>query len=75
MDTGTILGFTFGYFATLAGVFMLYLPIVVLIVVLLIAAGVLKLLLLPFIVLLRKVRRSKPKPDMDAAWLLTRAEP
>jgi uncharacterized membrane protein (Fun14 family) len=74
MDAGTILGFIFGYFATLAGVFLLYLPIVVLIVVLLLAAGVLQLLLLPFIVLMHKLRRSKPKPDIDGAWLLAPAE-
>ncbi len=74
MDTGTILGFIFGYFATVAGVFLLYLPIVILIVVLLLAAGVLQLLLLPFIVLIRRVRRSKPQPDIDGAWLLAGAE-
>ncbi|WP_104046163.1 hypothetical protein, partial [Arthrobacter sp. ZGTC412] len=57
-----------------AGVFLLYFPVVVLCVVLLIAGGVLQLLLLPFVILVRKLRRSRPKPDMDGSWLLGPAE-
>jgi uncharacterized membrane protein (Fun14 family) len=74
MDTGTILGFIFGYFATGAGVFLLYLPVLLLFVALLVAAGVLQLLLLPFVILIRKLRRSSQEPDMDASWLLNQAQ-
>lgn len=74
MDAGTILGFILGYFATAAGVFLLYLPVIVLVIVLLIAGGVLQLLLLPFVLLVKRIRRSRPKPDMDGSWLLNRPE-
>ncbi|MET4147182.1 hypothetical protein [Arthrobacter sp. UYCo732] len=72
MDTGTILGFIFGYVAAVAGVFLLYLPDIVLFVALLIAGGVLQLLLLPFIFLVRRLRR-RPQLDTDASWLLDRS--
>jgi hypothetical protein len=74
MDTATVLGFTFGYFATIAGVFVLYLPVVVLLVSLLITAGVLRLLLQPFVILIRKLRRSRPEPEMDGSWILNQSE-
>jgi hypothetical protein len=74
MDSGTILGFISGYFATGAGVFLLYLPLFVPFVALLVAAGVLQLLLLPFVILIRKLRPSKQEPDMDAFSLLSQAE-
>ncbi|MGO4234652.1 hypothetical protein [Pseudarthrobacter sp. YAF2] len=32
MDTGTILGYTAGYIAAMGGVFLLYLPVIVLLV-------------------------------------------
>ncbi len=71
MDTGTILAFTFGYFATIAGIFVLYLPALILVVALLIAGGVLQLLLLPFVVLVRRLRR-RPQAETDPSWLLDR---
>jgi len=71
MDTGTILAFTAGYFAAIAGIFLLYAPDIILIVALLIAAGVLQLLLLPLAFLVRKLRR-RTRPDDDASWLLDR---
>lgn len=74
MDAGTILGFTFGYFATIAGVFLLYSPVVVLFVMLLLAAGVLQLLLLPIVILIREVRRPRPESDTDGSWLLSPAQ-
>ncbi|WP_314195301.1 hypothetical protein [uncultured Arthrobacter sp.] len=69
MDAGTILGFTAGYFAAVAGIFFLHLPVIILFIALLIAAGALQLLLLPFVLLIRKLRR-RPQPDTDASWLL-----
>lgn len=71
MDTGTILSCTAGYLAAMGGVFLLYLPVIVLLVALLIASGLLELLLLPFITLFRRLRR-RPEPDMDPSWLLDR---
>ncbi|GAC1376185.1 MAG: hypothetical protein NVSMB43_16210 [Pseudarthrobacter sp.] len=71
MDAGTILGFIAGYFAAIAGIFLLYVPDIILIVALLIAGGVLQLLLLPFALLVKRLRR-RPRPDMDPSWLLDR---
>lgn len=70
MDAGTILGFTLAYVATLAGVFLLYSPIIVLVVALLLAGGLLQLLLLPLAILIRKVKRTEPQSTMDGSWLL-----
>lgn len=72
MDTGTILGLAAGYVAAMAGIFALYLPVILLIVVLLVAGGLLQLVLLPFIILVRKLRR-RPPSDIDPAWLLDRS--
>ncbi|WP_324645083.1 hypothetical protein [Pseudarthrobacter sp. LT1] len=71
MDTGTILSYTAGYIAAMGGVFLLYLPVIVLLVALLISGGVLQLLLLPFIALVKRLRHQ-PAPDMDASWFLDR---
>jgi uncharacterized membrane protein (Fun14 family) len=71
MDTGTILGYAAGYVAAMGGVFLLYLPVIVLLVALLIAGGLLQLLLLPLVLLVRKLRR-RPQPDLDPAWILDR---
>lgn len=71
MDTGTILAYAAGYIAAMGGLFLLYLPVVVLFVALLVADGVLQLVLLPFITLARRLRH-RPAPDMDASWLLDR---
>jgi uncharacterized membrane protein (Fun14 family) len=73
MDTGTILGYIFGYLAAMAGIFLLYLPVIILVVVLLIAGGVLQLVLLPFALLIRKLRR-RPQAGTDAEWFLDRTE-
>jgi hypothetical protein len=72
MDTGTILGFTFGYLAAIAGIFLLYVPDIILFVALLIAGGLLQLFLLPFALLIRRTRR-RPQPETDASWLLDRS--
>jgi len=69
MDTGTILGYAAGYVATMGCVFLLYLPVIILIVALLIAGGLLELLLLPFIALVKRLRR-RPAPDLDPSWFL-----
>ena len=71
MDAGTILGFTAGYVAAMGGIFLLYVPDIILIVALLIAGGLLQLLLLPVAILVRKLRR-RPPPDTDTSWLLDR---
>ncbi|TLM86305.1 hypothetical protein FDW83_00655 [Pseudarthrobacter sp. NamE2] len=69
MDTGALLALAGGYIAACIGVFLLYSPVLVLIVGLLLAAGMLQLLAWPFIVLVRKIRR-KPEPPQDGSWLL-----
>ncbi|WP_411373448.1 hypothetical protein ACLH0K_09825 [Arthrobacter sp. MPF02] len=69
MDTGALLALAGGYIAAGIGVFLLYSPVLVLIVGLLLAAGMLQLLAWPFIVLVRKIRR-KPEPPQDGSWLL-----
>ncbi|MEW1808424.1 hypothetical protein [Pseudarthrobacter sp. NPDC080039] len=71
MDTGTLLAYAAGYIAAGVGVFLLYLPDIILLVALLIAAGLLQLVLLPFVFLVRKLRR-RPAADMDPSWLLDR---
>ncbi|MBT2566221.1 hypothetical protein J7I84_06850 [Arthrobacter sp. ISL-85] len=71
MDTGTILGYAAGYIAAMGGVFLLYLPVIILLVALLIAGGLLELLLLPFIALFKRLRR-RPEPDLDPSWFLDR---
>ena len=70
MDSGTILGFMAGYIATIAGVFLLYLPVLALFVALLVAAGVLQLLLLPIAILVRRLRRTPSTSDTDGSWIL-----
>jgi uncharacterized membrane protein (Fun14 family) len=72
MDAGTILGFIAGYLATLAGVFLLYLPVIALFVALLVAAGVLQLLLLPLIILVRRMRHRTSDQNTDGSWILGR---
>ncbi|MEE9094955.1 hypothetical protein [Pseudarthrobacter phenanthrenivorans] len=72
MDAGSVLGFMAGYVATLAGVFLLYLPVLALFVALLVAAGVVQLLLLPFIILFRRLRRPGNERDADGSWILGR---
>lgn len=69
MDTGTVLAFIGGYIAAAVGVLILYSPVIVLVLGLLIAAGLLQLLALPFLILVRKLRR-KPDPPEDGSWLL-----
>lgn len=69
MDTGALLALAGGYIAAGIGVFLLYSPVLVLMVGLLLAAGALQLLAWPFIVLVRKIRR-KPEPPQDGSWLL-----
>jgi cytochrome c-type biogenesis protein CcmH/NrfF len=61
----------FGYLAALVGIFLIYLPYLILFVLLLIAAGILYLLLLHFALLVRKLRRSRRRPTEDNSWILT----
>ena len=72
MDAGSVLGFIAGYVATLAGVFLLYLPVIALFVALLVAAGVVQLLLLPFIFMIHRLRRARNERDADGSWILGR---
>lgn len=60
-----------GYLAVLVGIFLIYLPYLILFVLLLITAGILYLLLLPFALLIRKLRRTRPRPSQDSSWILT----
>jgi len=69
MDVGAVLGWIGGYLATMAGIFLLYAPVLILVLCLLMTAGILQLLAWPFIALFRKLRR-KPEPPSDGSWLL-----
>jgi hypothetical protein len=71
LNAETIFGFSLGYLAVLVGIFLIYLPYLILFVLLLIAAGILYLLLLPFALLVRKLRRTRPRPTEDSSWILT----
>lgn len=70
MDIGTILDYAVGYIAAMGGVFLLYLPVIILLVCLPITAGILQLMLLPFIALFKKVLRRQP--NLDPSWFLER---
>jgi hypothetical protein len=69
MDAGTVLGMIGAYVAAGITVFLLYSPVIVLFVCLLLTAGVVQLLVWPFLVLFRKLRR-KPEAPSDNSWLL-----
>jgi hypothetical protein len=69
VDPGAVLALIAGYIAAGVGVFLLYSPVLVLVVGLLLTAGLLQLLAWPFLVLIRKLRH-KPKPPQDESWLL-----
>jgi membrane protein implicated in regulation of membrane protease activity len=69
VDPGTVLALTGGYIAAAIGVFLLYSPVLLLMVGLLLAAGLLQLLAWPFIILIRKLRRKAERPQ-DSSWLL-----
>lgn len=69
MDAGAVSVLFAGYVATGIGVFLLYSPVLVLVVGLLLTAGLLQLLAWPFLILIRKLRR-KPEPPQDGSWLL-----
>jgi hypothetical protein len=69
VDTAAVLALVGGYIAAAIAVFLLYSPVIVLVLALLLAAGMLQLLAWPFIVLFRKLRR-KPEPPNDGSWLL-----
>jgi hypothetical protein len=71
LNAETIFGFSLGYLAVLVGIFLIYLPYFILFVLLLIASGILYLLLLPFALLVRKLRRTRPRPAQDNSWILT----
>ena len=71
MGTETILAFLGGYIATAIAVFLLYSPVLVLFAVLLLTAGILQLIALPFIVMIRRLRRrGKSDSPSDGTWLL-----
>jgi uncharacterized RDD family membrane protein YckC len=69
MDPGVVLALVGGYIAAAIGVFLLYSPVLFLVVGLLLTAGLLQLLAWPFIVLIRKLRH-KHEPPQDTSWLL-----
>lgn len=69
VDPGTALALIVGYMAAAIGVFLLYSPVLFLVVGLLLAAGLLQLIAWPFLVLIRKLRR-KAEPPQDGSWLL-----
>lgn len=69
MDSGTFLALAGGYIAAGIGIFLLYSPVLILVVGLLLAAGLLQLLAWPVVVMVRKLRR-KHDPPQDSSWLL-----
>jgi membrane protein implicated in regulation of membrane protease activity len=70
LDASAVLALIGGYIATAVGVFLLYSPVIVMIIGLLLAAGLLQLLAWPFIVLVRKLRRKPEQQPEDSSWLL-----
>ncbi|UKA64454.1 hypothetical protein [Arthrobacter sp. FW306-04-A] len=70
MDAQWIFGIVVGYVAAGVAVFLLYLPFLVLFVVLLLAAGILELMALPFLVLFRGFHgRGKPGSSTSGSRL------
>jgi hypothetical protein len=70
MGAESILALIGGYLATAFTVFLLYSPVLILVVVLLLIAGILQLIALPFIVLIRRLRgRGKSESPSDGTWL------
>jgi hypothetical protein len=69
MDPAAVLALAGGYVAAAVGVFLLYSPVIALVVGLLLVGGLLQLLAWPFLTLIRKLRR-KPEPPQDSSWLL-----
>lgn len=69
LDASVLLALIGGYIATAVGVFLLYSPVLVLIICLLLTAGLLQLLAWPFIALVHKLRRKSEGPQ-DSSWLL-----
>ncbi|MEW1823823.1 hypothetical protein AB0323_23970 [Arthrobacter sp. NPDC080031] len=69
MDAQSIFGFVAGYVAAGVAVFLLYLPLLVLFVVLLLAAGILELIALPFLALFRGLR-GRGKSDVSTGGSL-----
>lgn len=64
-----MVAFAFSYLITVLAAFVLYSPIIVLFVVLLLAAGVLRLLVWPLQLLIRKLRRHSAEQPRDETWL------
>jgi hypothetical protein len=59
-----------GYLITAITVFIFCLPAIVLFVILLLAAGVLRVLVWPLELLIRKLRRHPKETQTDPSWLL-----
>ena len=69
MDAESVFALISAYVATAVGVFLLYSPVLALFVVLLLAAGVLQLIALPFIMMIRRLRRKKGADSPpDGTW-------
>lgn len=71
VDAGVMVAFAFCYLMTVVAAFVLYSPIIVLFVVLLLAAGVLRLLVWPLQLLIRKLRRHSKEQHRDETWLFS----
>ncbi|BCW35157.1 hypothetical protein StoSoilA2_12130 [Arthrobacter sp. StoSoilA2] len=70
MDTGVVTAYIAGYLITAITVFIFCLPAIVLFVILLLAAGVLRVLVWPLELLIRKLRRHPKETQTDPSWLL-----
>ncbi|PNI09710.1 hypothetical protein CXX84_05590 [Arthrobacter sp. AFG7.2] len=68
MDSGDLLALVAGYLAAAIGVFLLYSPVLVLVLALLVSAGLLQLLAWPVLILIRRLRR-KHRPPEDGSLL------
>lgn len=66
-----MVAFAFSYLITLLAAFVLYSPLIVLFVVLLLAAGVLRLLVWPLQLLIRKLHRQVSEQPKDSPWLFS----
>ena len=70
MDPGAVPALIAGYIAAGVGVFLLYSPVLALVVSLLLTAGLLQLLAWPFVILIRRLRHKTKPPPQDGSWLL-----
>ena len=70
MDTGVMTAYIVGYLITAITVFVFCLPAIAPFVILLLVAGVLRVVVWPLELLIRKLRRHPKETQTDQSWLL-----